>query len=289
MKQLSNEWFTARKNRITGSVAGAILGLSPFMNPDDAMRSMVRSALGAESEFKGNIATEYGKKFESEAIKDFELEHGLTVKDTGFHPYSDWLGASPDGLILEKNAVIEVKCPFGLRNDEDPVFKSAQDQPHYYAQMQIEMFCTDTDICYFYQWSPYGSKLEVINRDDEYLKGAMKQLSAFYARFLIELESPQKHLDPIRKNINESDALVEKYKHAKSEMESYKKLMDSAKTELCKIAEDSGSDKVTIGDLNITKVKKSGAISYSKVVKDLLPDADLSKYKGKDSEYWMVK
>ena len=52
MEQRSTEWFAARKGRVTGSSVGAILGLSPFMSPDDVMRRMVRERNGAASEFK---------------------------------------------------------------------------------------------------------------------------------------------------------------------------------------------------------------------------------------------
>ena len=51
--------------------------------------------------------------------------------------------ASPDGIVEDEEGytkVLEIKCPFGLRNDKEPVFKSIMEQPHYYAQLQIEMF-----------------------------------------------------------------------------------------------------------------------------------------------------
>jgi hypothetical protein len=38
----------------------------------------------------------------------------------------------------------------------------------------------------------------------------------------------------------------------------------------------------------LTLVKKDGAVSYSKAIKALLPDADLEPYRGKPTEYWML-
>ena len=64
-EQRSPAWFEKRKGRVTGSIVGAILGLSPYMTRADAMRSMVRAAIGAPSEFTGNVATEYGTMHES--------------------------------------------------------------------------------------------------------------------------------------------------------------------------------------------------------------------------------
>ena len=62
MQQKSKEWFEARKHRITGSVAGAVLGLNPYMKPADVMRNMVRDFHGYEREFKTNAAVEWGNR-----------------------------------------------------------------------------------------------------------------------------------------------------------------------------------------------------------------------------------
>ena len=93
MEQRSTEWFNARKGRITGSMVGAVLGVNPWSTPDDAMRTMVRSYFGADSEFTGNIATEYGVTNEPNATKDFEMTTGLNVEEVGFlvHVDHDWL------------------------------------------------------------------------------------------------------------------------------------------------------------------------------------------------------
>ena len=89
MEQRSEEWFEARKGRVTGSVVGGILGMSPYMTRDDVMRSMVRDWHGAESEFTGNVATQWGEFHEPGAVQDFTLETGLAVQPCGFFPHLD--------------------------------------------------------------------------------------------------------------------------------------------------------------------------------------------------------
>ena len=69
--QRTPEWFKQRKGRITGSVVGAALGVNPYMTPDALIRRLVRLWHGAESEFNGNIATEYGTLHEPIAIMDY--------------------------------------------------------------------------------------------------------------------------------------------------------------------------------------------------------------------------
>jgi len=286
MEQRSQEWFEARKSKITGSMVGAVLGVNPWATPEDAMRTMVRSHFGAESEFTGNIATEYGVLNEPNAIADLEMQIGTNVEEVGFivHPKLDWLGASPDGFILD-NAILEVKCPFGKRHDTDPDFLSAIDQPHYYAQTQIEMYCSGRNVCYFYQWSPYGDKLESYTLNEHWIEENLPKLKAFHNRFLIECKTPEKHLAPLVQSVK-SDKLAMAYKIAKAHLELAQKAVDLAKQDLIDLAD---GKKCNISGLLVSPVEKQGTISYAKAIKDLLPSADLEPYRGKATSYWLIK
>lgn len=282
-EQRSPEWFAQRKGRVTGSRVGAIIGINPWQTREDVMRTMVREYHKAPSEFEGNIATGYGNAHEDEAILDFELDTGLTVEETGFHIYEDWAGASPDGLIQE-DAILEVKCPYGRRNGGE--FKSANDQQHYFAQMQWEMMCTGRSKAYFFQWSRHGHKLEIIDKDDEFLREACGVARQFYAEYLSELDNPE-HLEPLRKEVN-TDAvklLLDEYDQLKDAMELAKDRQKEVLGELVVAAQDNNA---LMWGRKLTKVEKQGAISYARAIKDLCPDADLSKYRGKKSEYWKL-
>jgi putative phage-type endonuclease len=284
MEQRSAEWFQARKGRITGSIVGAVLGLSPWMNKDDVMRSMVRSAIGAESEFTGNVATEYGQRNEEGAIFDFELKTGLSVQQCGFYAYGERYGASPDGLI-DDDAILEVKCPFGLRDKDQPEFKTADEQPHYKAQMMFEMLCTGRTKAYFYQWAPAGDYLELVQFDPLWIEQSMPALDAFYEEYLKELKAPDKHLAPLIVSL-ESRAAAEAYKAAKAHIELAEKNLEAAKNRLIEIA---NGNKSNISGLLVYPVQREGAISYAKVVKDHLSGVDLEPYRGKPTSYWTVK
>ena len=196
MEQRSEEWFKARQGRVTGSAVGAILGVSPFTKSADVMRRMVRDWHGAPSEFKGNIATNWGTTNEAGAVAQFEMRTGYIVEPCGFYTHEEWLGASPDGLV-GTSGLLEVKCPFGLRDKSEPVFKTAKMQIHYYSQMQVQLYVTERKICYFYQWAPKGDDLEVVEYDQRYMDTALKALRMFYDQYLKEREFPyaEKYLD----------------------------------------------------------------------------------------------
>jgi len=285
--QRSPEWFAARKGRVTGSMVGAILGLSPYMTRDDAMRSMVRAALDAPSEFTGNAATEWGTYNEAGAIAEFEMTYGECVEAMSFVPYEDWLGASPDGLVSDGKG-IEVKCPYYIRNDVPPIFKSLNEQPHYHAQCQIEMLCCGWKSLWFYQWTPFDAHRTLVHRDDEWLASNLPRLKQFWAEFQDALADPQEHLEPKRKVIDTPDAarMIREYDELSEAIDR----ATERKTDLLKeITSLAGESNAIFSGRKLTKVQKAGSISYAKAIKAIAPDADLEPYRGKPQSFWQIR
>ena len=278
MEQRSDQWFKARKGRVTGSVVGAILGLAPYMSRDDVMRQMVREYHNQEREFKGNAATQWGVAMEDTAKADFEIETGHDVTDAPFVQWDeDWLGASPDGYVGE-NELIEIKCPYSLRNQSPVMFKSIDDQPHYYAQIQIQLLVTDCIGCYFFQWSPHGSQSEYVPFDPQWIEENLPKLREFYAEYLNEREhNAWKYIS--------GGEVAKRYHIAKAALDVAKAEMEEAKDALISATNNEGGK---IGDLTITRVQKKGAVSYQKAIKEIAPNADLEPFRGKDSEYWRI-
>ena len=288
MEQRTSEWFDARKGRITASSVGAILGLAPYATRADVMRRMVREALGAENEFDGNIATKYGVNNESGALIEFEMETGHTVRPVGFVTREDWDGCSPDGLI--GNCVgLEIKCPFSLRKEEKPQFKTLAEQPHYFAQVQFSMWVTSRLAWYFFQWSPKGTACELVPKSDEWQAENMPILRQFYAEYLHEVEhNAAQHLAPKRADIDtlEAHRIMAEYEQMQEAEERAKERKAELIAEMVRIA---GDKNAVFAGRNLTRVDRAGSISYAKAIKELLPKADLEPYRGKPSFSWQVK
>lgn len=291
--QRTPAWFEARRNRVTGSVVGAILGIAPYMKRSDVMRLMVRESLGAEREFQGNIATEFGAYNEPGALIEFQMESGLRVRPAPFLIYEDWLGASPDGFTSD-GGLVEIKCPFGLRKDENPEFKSIDDQPHYYAQMQIQMLVASTPShpvrhCHFYQWSPNGTKLERVELDQSWLDENLPRLRQFHAEFLDELaNNADEHLAPKRIEVDTPEAakMVAEWDEIAEQLE---RLAERKRDLLNEMVALAGEKNALLAGRKLTLTKRDGAISYAKIVKDHCKGVDLDKYRGKPSEFWSLK
>lgn len=281
IEQRSTAWFEQLKGRVTGSAVGSTLGLAPYATRADVMRRMVRQYHGAPSEFQGNVATSWGTDNEAGAIWQYEMETGNTVVPAPFVPLDDWLGASPDGYI-GADGLIEVKCPYGLRNGGD--FKSINDQPHYYAQIQVQLYCTGRDWCDFYQWSPHGTKLERVDLDQDWLDRNLPILRQFYAEYLSELDN-QEHLEPLRRELNtlEAKRVLEEIDQLKEAEEQAKERRKELEADLVLMA---GNQNANVWGRKLTLVERKGNVQYAKVPE--LKGVDLEPYRAKSSEFWKL-
>lgn len=285
--QRSPEWFQARVGRVTGSIVGAILSLSPYMTRADALRSMVRAAHGAPSEFTGNAATEWGTYNEAGAIAEFEMETSERVDPAPFVPFEDWLGASPDGYTSD-GRLIEVKCPYGIRNDSSPIFKMPDELPHYVSQMQVQMYVTGKESCWFYQWTPHGTSLKLVHRDDDWLNANLPILRQFHAEYLDAVKEPTEYLAEKRVTID-TPAVALMVQEWDDLSEAIERATERRKDLLAEMVALAGGKNATIGGRKLTLTNRVGSVSYAKAIKELAPGADLSKWTGAASSFWGLK
>lgn len=293
MEQRTPQWHEQRKSRITGSRCGAILGLSPWQKPADVLRAMVREYHGAETEFTGNPATDHGNNNEQRALLAFMRESGLDVEQCGFFAYGELMGASPDGLT-DDGGVLELKVPFGLRNEQAAQFKPLADQPHYFAQVQMEILAAGRSHAYFAQYvAPKGDplshdyvpeqmKIERVEVDPEWLDKHLPAISAFYALYVEELNNPE-HLEPLRVVIDtpESGTIITEI----DELRARQKADDEREKELLKeLAVLCGGKNALIHGRKMTMVERKGNVDYGKVPQ--LKGVDLEKYRKKSSSFW---
>lgn len=285
-QQRTEAWYEARKGLVTGSVAGAILGLDPNRSCHDVMRQLVRDYCGAEREFEGNVATQYGTFNEPGAIFEYEMEMSAKVQPCGFFQ-REWLGASPDGLVGDFG-LIEVKCPYRMR-DGGLEHKKLSEQPHYYAQVQIELYVTQREWCDFVQWSPDVMTVERVKPDHEWLDKNLPQLYEFYLLFCEQRQAGKnaEYLEPKRKEINsvEAQKLIDEYAEVCSQIEWSTKRKAELLQELVDLS--GGRNSIVCG-MNLTRVEREGSVSYQKVVAKYLPDLDLNPFRGKPTQYWRL-
>lgn len=280
--QRTDEWLAQRKGRITASRVGAILGLSKYRTRADVLREMVREWHGAEREFTGNEATRYGEAHEADAIGAYEQRYGTLVMPAPLvvHPLHDWLAASPDGWVGDDGA-LEVKCPYRATYTE----ASAE----YQAQMQLQRACDGRLWTDFAVWRG-GEPLVVTRypREDGWLERNFAALGAFAAEFSNiaasdELSAP--YLAAMERNDAEWREAVAAWQHANAEAASYAELADAARKRLVDLAPQGAKG----CGVQVVKIERAGTIRYADALKSMLPDVDLSPWRGKPSVSYQVR
>jgi hypothetical protein len=67
-----------------------------------------------------------------------------------------------------------------------------------------------------------------------------------------------------------------------------KESADAEKALLAELVEMADGKNAEVHGRKLTLVKRQGSISYAKAIKELLPDANLEKWRGKETESWKL-
>ena len=220
--QRSPEWFSARKYKVTASSAASLLtkteescgsyvkeyGLEDEFDYNGkccnhySTFDQFKLDKAKQPEFKGNVATQHGVKFEQIATDIYMNIYNTTVIEFGLlaHPTLNWLAASPDGITCE-GRMLEIKCPYRRKITHIPLLV-------YWQQCQLQLEVCDLDVCDFFEVEiieietlPELLDDSLFNKFPEY-KGCVIQIET-----LPDVIEDRKYLYPDRSLINNPVAL----------------------------------------------------------------------------------
>lgn len=199
----SNEWYKHRVMRVTASSGHKLKG-------DRFEIDKVISELLTPSKLNSS-AVVYGKKTENVALKAYQglLNSNCKVIKVGLiiNMYQPWLSCSPDAVVeygenVWQKRLVEIKCPYKCRNipvydqklkksnvqylklDENGVQLSCTHS--IYTQIQIQMYVTNIAFCDLFIYSPLGSVLITVARDELFLSRLIPKLEKFYFTYYIQ-------------------------------------------------------------------------------------------------------
>lgn len=280
-QQRSAEWYESRKGRITASRVGAILGLSKYRAAADVLREMVREHFDAPREFAGNEATRYGEAHEADALAAYEQRFAVMVEPCGLvpHPMHDFLAASPDGLVGE-HGLVECKAPYLARYTTP----SAE----YVAQMQLQMECAERDWCDFVIWRE-GEPIivERIARDPNWLTRDLTALQSFIAKYNETIESPELAAPYLADKERDDETwrnVVAEWRDAKRNADEAAEREKRARAEIVNLAPQGAKG----CGITVSRVETEGRIDYKRAITQMLPDVDLSAFKGKPTVSYRI-
>lgn len=163
LPQGSDEWLAWRNQGIGASDAPAIMGENRWKSASEILHEKVAIASPREC----NDAMRRGTALEPVARKAYIAQQRIEVIPVCIqHKDYPWLHASLDGLSMDINTVIEIKC--GTRT-----FETAREgivPKHYYGQLQHILMTTGLPTIDFWAFSEdEGGILITVRRDKRYI------------------------------------------------------------------------------------------------------------------------
>lgn len=172
LKQRSKQWLDYRKTKIMASDAPVIMGESPYKKIEDLLNEKIHSY-----EQNVNPYMQRGIDLEPIALRSFEKEtNNVMFPCVGEHE-NGWMAASFDGISLEEDLIVEIKCPG--KKDHSLALKG-KIPPKYMAQLQHQMYVASLSVVFYYSFDgETGVKLEV-NRDEKYIENMIEKEKNFW-------------------------------------------------------------------------------------------------------------
>lgn len=194
LEQGSDEWKRARLGHVSASNVAAVMSRTKDGKESATRRAykiklVAERLTGSAQESYKNAAMEWGNEQEPFARMAYEAEKNIFVEKTGFwkHPYKNWIGVSPDGLVGE-DGLIEIKCPNTTTHLEylwDDVVPT-----EYRKQIQMQLWVTGRQWCDFVSYDPRLPKknqlfIKRCQRDEELIN----EMEIEVEKFLAEIQA----------------------------------------------------------------------------------------------------
>lgn len=267
--QGSDDWHQHRQKYRNASETPAVLGLSPWITPYQLWE--IKTGRRVQ---EANFAMQRGTSLEPEARTAYEKSTGqvmepLVVVDGEY-------SASLDGISLNGDLLLEVKCPVKGRDSETWKSVEAGSVPeHYYWQVQHQLMVSKAEFAHFYVYDGVesGIWIEVLPSLEhmDQIRTAWELFSAFVTS---DSPPPLTEKDTVIREDAAWQVAANNYMAQKLAAEEAIKVADHAKAELVNLVQHNSEKGFGV---SVCKFWKSGSgkqevrVSVSKGEKGALP------------------
>jgi putative phage-type endonuclease len=196
MEQGTDDWFAARLGKVTASRVADLMSKTKTgyaATRDNYMAQLVVERLtNTKAESFSNAAMQWGTDQEPFARAAYEAAQGVLVEEVGFvpHPRIEWAGASPDGLV-GLFGMCEIKCPNTATMIDTLLTEKVPAK--YFAQMQMQMACTDRAWCDYVVFDPrMPAKAQLfikrVERDEAFIAEMEAEINKFLGEVTVQVE-----------------------------------------------------------------------------------------------------
>lgn len=197
-KQLTNDWKSERKLRITASKCYEMFTYSATYKTDEQWSKKINNYINPKQFVTKHM--QYGIDTEEIALASYVRDTNANIVKMGLvvHPSACWLGGSPDGVDIENKILIEIKCPNlgvtlntnDLKHQLSYLDKNFElkSKHLYYGQVQMNMFILNLKLCHFLIYSKVNDKCICVKvtYDDNFVRKKMipKLMHTYFTRIL---------------------------------------------------------------------------------------------------------
>lgn len=211
-KNLSQEeWLKCRKKGITGTDAGAIVGLNPYKSAF----AVYQDKQSMETDIRDNEAMRQGRDLEEYVAKRFSEETGYKVRRANAIYYNEdypFMLADFDRILVGQSAGLECKTVSPYSVDK---WKEGRIPLHY--QMQVQHYLAVSGFeCWYVAALIFGTEFIVhkIERDEELIKNLIMIEERFWKENILKNKIPEPDGSD-----NYSEMLVKKYFETRKDQE----------------------------------------------------------------------
>lgn len=176
LQQGTPEWLAWRHGGIGASEASTIMGENRFANPSMLLREKCGPVILGTPQ---NAAMALGTRLEPEARERYIAETGIDVSPVCVQSARyDWLRASLDGLSMNHDVVVEIKCGASAYRRVSE-YRTVPD--YYYGQVQHILAVTGLESLDFWcYWPDNPTVLLRVQRNNSYIERLLRKEQAFW-------------------------------------------------------------------------------------------------------------
>lgn len=273
LKQGSQAWLDYRRTMRNASETAAVLGESPWCSPYQLwLQKTGRSVVATTA------AMRHGTDMEPVARAAYETQSGnimqpLVLQDGAY-------SASLDGMNLDGDLLVEVKCPY--KGQDSALWKEAAAghvPGHYWLQVQHQLMVSGAALAHFWTFDGQQGLLIPVERDETAMERIRQGWDLFQTYLDADTPPPLTDADTVIREDGAWSAAARAFADAKAAVDSADALLAQAREALVALALH---PRETGGGVSVTRFWKAGAVAYAKV--PALQGLDLSAYRGKSRE-----
>lgn len=276
LEQGSPEWLEFRKTRIGASDSPIIMGVSPWKTPYQLWREKL---FGEET--KKTYWMQRGNDLEDSARQEYEyMTNSIVFPTVRVHPEYEWCIASLDGIDMEGQRMVEIKC---CGHKDHTTALGGQVPEKYMPQLQHQMAVTGLDRCHYFSFDGEEGVIIEVERDEQYIKTMLDRELSFY-NCLINFTAPDlTDRDFVHRTDEAFSRLASEYKLLYAEQKEIEAQLENVKKDLIALADGKNCKNDLV---QISRVVRKGTVDY-KAIPELM-GVDLEPYRKKPMEFFKI-